>query len=101
MYGYIDERVLSEAEYIIEHGATVRCAAKEFGISKSTVHHDMQTRLSRLDPALAKQVRAILRKNKDERHIRGGMATYRKYKSEDFAPRPVPKPVAADDIIIL
>ena len=49
MSTYIEERVLSVAEYIIEHGATVRSAAKEFGISKSTVHHDMQTRLKKLD----------------------------------------------------
>jgi len=80
MYAYIEERVLNVAEYIVEHGATVRGAAREFGISKSTVHHDMQTRLKNLDPALAKQVRAILAKNREERHIRGGMATYLKYK---------------------
>lgn len=84
MYGYIDERVLGEAEYIVEHEATVRNAARQFGISKSTVHHDMQTRLARLDPELARQVRAILKKNKDERHIRGGMATSVKYKSGDI-----------------
>ena len=73
MYAYIEERVLSLAEYIIEHESTVRAAAREFGISKSTVHQDMQTRLRQLDPMLAKEVR----------HIRGGMATYRKYKGED------------------
>ena len=83
MYAYIEERVLSLAEYIIEHESTVRAAAREFGISKSTVHQDMQTRLRQLDPMLAKEVRAILNKNKEERHIRGGMATYRKYKGED------------------
>ena len=82
MYAYIEERVLSVAEYIVENGATVRSAAKEFGISKSTVHQDMQTRLKQLDPMLAKEVRAVLLKNKDERHIRGGMATHRKYKGE-------------------
>ena len=68
MYAYIEERVLSLAEYIIEH--------------ESTVHQDMQTRLRQLDPELAKEVRVILNKNKEERHIRGGMATYRKYKGE-------------------
>ena len=83
MYAYIEERVLSLAEYIIEHESTVRAAAREFGISKSTVHQDMQTRLRQLDPMLAKEVRAILNKNKEERHNRGGMATYRKYKGED------------------
>lgn len=82
MYTYIEERVLNVAEYIVEHGATVRRAAREFGISKSTVHHDMQMRLKQLDPTLAKQVRAILVKNREERHIRGGMATYLKYKGK-------------------
>ncbi len=81
MYAYIEERVLSVAEYIVEHEATVRAAASEFGISKSTVHHDMQTRLKQIDPGLAGQVRGILNKNKNERHIRGGMATYMKYKN--------------------
>ncbi len=82
MYAYIEERVLSLAEYIVEHEATVRAAARVFGISKSTVHQDMQMRLAALDPLLAKQVRSVLDKNKEERHIRGGMATYRKYKGE-------------------
>lgn len=81
MYAYIEERVLSVAEYIVEHEATVRSAASQFGISKSTVHHDMQTRIRQINPALAKQVRVILNKNKNERHIRGGMATYLKYKN--------------------
>ena len=66
--------------YIIETGATVRAAAGHFGISKSTVHKDLQTRLPRSDPALYTQVRLVLEKNKSERHIRGGMATRRKYK---------------------
>lgn len=83
MYTYIEERVLSLAEYIVEHEATVRAAARVFGISKSTVHQDMQLRLKALDPQLAKQVRAVLDKNKEERHIRGGMATYRKYKGPE------------------
>lgn len=82
MYTYIEQRVLSVAEYIIEHGATVRSAAREFKISKSTVHKDMQERLRMLDPAAHKKVKKVLEKNKEERHIRGGMATYRKYKGE-------------------
>ena len=64
---------------MIEHGATVRQAAKEFGISKSTVHKDCQQRLLFINPALAKEVRKVLEKNKAERHIRGGMATREKY----------------------
>jgi len=78
----MEERAERLAQYIIENRTTVRAAAQKFGISKSTVHQDMQTRLRQLDPALAKEVRAILDKNKEERHIRGGMATYRKYKGE-------------------
>ena len=80
MYGYIEERILDVANYIIENGATVRQAAKRFGISKSTVHKDMAERLKHIDGAAAAAVREVLQRNKDERHIRGGMATYRKYK---------------------
>lgn len=83
MYTYIEERVLDVAEYIVEHNSTVRSAAKAFGISKSTVHHDMQTRLGGLDPLLSRQVADILKKNREERHIRGGMATYMKYKGKN------------------
>ena len=66
----------------IESGATVRQAAKKFGISKSTVHKDMSERLRYIDPNVAEQVREVLQKNKDERHMRGGMATYMKYKEK-------------------
>lgn len=76
----IEERACQLAVYIIETGATVRAAARQFGISKSTVHKDLQTRLPRCSPALYAQVRQILDKNKSERHIRGGMATKKKYK---------------------
>ena len=76
----IEKRACELAVYIIETGATVRVAARRFGISKSTVHKDLQTRLPRSDPALYAQVRQVLDKNKSERHIRGGMATKKKYK---------------------
>ena len=79
MYAYIEERVLSAAGYIIEHEATVRAAARACRVSKSTVHKDMQERLRELDPVMAKEVQAILQRNKEERHIRGGMATKKKY----------------------
>ena len=82
MYEYIEERVLEVANYIVESGATVRQAAKNFGISKSTVHKDMSERLRYIDPNVAEQVREVLQKNKDERHMRGGMATYMKYKEK-------------------
>ena len=76
----IEERACQLAVYMIETGATVRAAASHFGISKSTVHKDLQQRLRKSNPALYTQVRSILERNKQERHIRGGMATRRKYK---------------------
>ena len=75
----IEERSVELAHYIIESKDTVRGAAKKFGISKSTVHKDVSERLKKINPSLAKQVRAILDENKAERHIRGGMATKLKY----------------------
>ena len=65
--------------YIIEHGATVRATAKKFGISKSTVHKDVTETLQKVNPTMYAQVRRILEVNKQERHIRGGEATRRKY----------------------
>ena len=76
----IEERACELAVYIIETGATVRAAARHFGISKSTVHKDLQQRLPQCNKLLYKQVRKILDENKAQRHIRGGMATRRKYK---------------------
>lgn len=76
---YMEERALASAHYIVEHGATVREAAKVFAISKSTVHKDVSQRLARYDAALALHVRGVLDKNKAERHIRGGVATKEKY----------------------
>ena len=79
MRDYIEERAVEIAKYIIETRATVRQTAKKFGLSKSTVHKDVTERLSRLNPALAGQARIVLDVNKQERHIRGGMATKEKY----------------------
>ena len=78
----MDHRARQLAVYIIETGATVRCAAGRFGISKSTVHKDLCQRLPQCDPLLYRQVRAILDRNRQERHIRGGMATRRKYRGK-------------------
>lgn len=78
----IEQRACELAVYIIETGATVRAAAKHFGISKSTVHKDIQLRLPQCNPLLYVQVRKVLDLNKMERHIRGGMATRRIYKAE-------------------
>lgn len=76
----IEERACALAVYMIETGATVRAAAKHFGISKSTVHKDLSQRLPQYNRGLYEQVRQVLELNKLERHIRGGMATRRKYK---------------------
>lgn len=79
MKDYIEERAISIANYIIEHNATVRQTAKNFGVSKSTVHKDVTDRLVEINPTLAIQARKILDINKSERHIRGGLATREKY----------------------
>ena len=79
MKSYIEERAIEIAKYIIEHNATVRQTAKEFGISKSTVHKDCTDRLLQINPSMAQAVRNVLDINKQERHIRGGMATREKY----------------------
>lgn len=76
----IERRVLKEAEYIAATGATVRKAARVLGVSKSTVHKDLQTRLPQLSTALCKEVKAVLSRNKAERHLRGGEATRKRYK---------------------
>lgn len=70
---------MSIANYIIDHNATVRQTAKNFGVSKSTVHKDVTDRLTQINPTLAAQARKVLDVNKSERHIRGGMATKEKY----------------------
>lgn len=75
----IERRACQLAVYIIETGATVRTAAKYFGISKSTVHKDLSHRLPQYNRTLYLQVRKVLDENKAQRHIRGGMATKNKY----------------------
>ena len=79
MKEYIEERAIEIANYIIENNATVRQAAKNFGISKSTVHKDISERMLTINPAIARDVRKVLDVNKSERHIRGGLATREKY----------------------
>jgi len=76
----IQERACELAVYIIETGATVRSAAQKFGISKSTVHKDLSQRLPRYNKILYAQVRKVLDLNKAQRHIRGGLATQKKYR---------------------
>ena len=79
MKSYIEERAVEIANYIIQYNATVRQAAKKYGISKSTVHKDCTERLEQVNPTLAAEVRKVLDVNKSERHIRGGLATKEKY----------------------
>ena len=79
----LDDRAYELAVYMLEHDATVRAAAAKFGVSKSTVHKDLTERLRRRAPALHAAVRALLDRNKAERHIRGGMATKRKYEARN------------------
>lgn len=81
MRDYIEERAVEIANYIIEHKATVRQAAKKFGISKSTVHKDITQTLKRVNRTLYKEVKSVLDQNKQERHIRGGEATKKKYQN--------------------
>ena len=82
MTDHIGERACQLAVYMIENRATVRAAAKKFGISKSTVHKDLSQRLPQYNQALYEQVKVILDTNKAQRHIRGGLATRKKYKRE-------------------
>lgn len=84
MKEYIEERAVEIAAYIIENNATVRQAAKKFGVSKSTVHNDITNRLLQINPSLVLATRKVLDKNKSERHIRGGIATREKYLHKQY-----------------
>lgn len=79
MKGQPEDRAIMLAQYIVENGATVRAAAKMYGISKSTVHKDITERLPRISVTLAAQVKKVLDYNKAQRHLRGGEATKHKY----------------------
>ena len=80
MINFFENRIISEALFIIRNNATVRKTAKEFGVGKSTVHKDVTKRLKCIDITLYKQVKKVLKINLDERHLRGGLATREKYK---------------------
>jgi len=80
--GNMEERAVLLAQYIVENQATVRAAAKKYGVSKSTVHKDISERLPQFNRALYLQAREVLEVNKAQRHIRGGIATRRKYRGE-------------------
>ena len=78
----VEERAVELGEYIVEHKTTVRATAKQFGVSKSTVHSDVSGKLKRISPSLYNEVRKVLDDNKAQRHIRGGLATKEKYLSK-------------------
>ena len=82
MKSHIEERAIIVAKYILEKNTTVRQTAKTFGVSKSTIHKDVTERLEEINPSLAQEVKKVLEKNKSERHIRGGLATKKKYQKE-------------------
>lgn len=89
MKAEVRERALRAGAYILKTGATVRACARRLGVSKTTVHKDVRERLPQINPALSRQVDAVLRQNLRERHIRGGEATRRKYeKSPDKPAKP-------------
>ena len=79
---FVEERAVELGAYILQTNATVRVAAKKFGVSKSTVHKDVSERLKYVNPQLYREVKSVLEVNKAQRHIRGGMATKLKYKGK-------------------
>ena len=85
MKGNIEDRAIALAQYIIENKATVRAAARKFGISKSTVHKDISERLPLFNRPLYLQAKEVLDVNKAQRHIRGGIATKEKYQKRKNA----------------
>ena len=88
LYDNMEQRACDLAVYIIENHTTIRAAAKAFGVSKSTVHKDLSQRLEQFNRSLYLQVKQVLEINKAERHIRGGIATQRKYRAVPQPQRP-------------
>lgn len=82
MKDYIYQRVVDCAEYILQNNGTIRSTAKQFCVSKSTVHKDVSERLLQIDRQLFDKVKTVLNKNMAERHIRGGIATKNKFKAQ-------------------
>ena len=96
MHDYIKERTIKIGRCIVETRSTVRSIAKEFGVSKSTVHKDLTERLPEINPDLASQVKAILEYHKSIRHLRGGEATKSKYRNKrESKQEPKAEPVAS------
>jgi len=96
VHDYIKERTIKIGRCIVETRSTVRSIAKEFGVSKSTVHKDLTERLPEINPDLASQVKAILEYHKSIRHLRGGEATKSKYRNKrESKQEPKAEPVAS------
>ncbi|HET7522178.1 MAG TPA: sporulation transcriptional regulator SpoIIID [Bacillales bacterium] len=91
MHDYIKERTIKIAKHIVETKKTVRVIAKEFGVSKSTVHKDLTERLPTVNPKLYKEVKEVLDHHKSIRHLRGGEATRVKYRRDSEAKKAVAK----------
>ncbi|WP_079477965.1 sporulation transcriptional regulator SpoIIID [Halobacillus salinus] len=89
MHDYIKERTIKIGEHVIETKKTVRVIAKEFGVSKSTVHKDLTERLPEVNPELAREVKKILDYHKEIRHLRGGEATRKKYRTDERPAQPL------------
>lgn len=93
MHDYIKERTIKIGKHVVKTRKTVRMIAKEFGVSKSTVHKDLTERLPIINPELAHEVKGILEYHKSIRHIRGGEATRKKYQRESEQANQKTKPV--------
>lgn len=93
MHDYIKERTIRIGEYVVETRKTVRVIAKEFGVSKSTVHKDLTERLPEINPELYNRVKDILEYHKSIRHLRGGEATRKKYRLDPNVEESTAKPV--------
>ena len=85
MWDYMKERVVREGKYIVDTNCTVRACAKVLGASKSTIHKDVTERLASIDPVLWEKVKVVLSVNLQERHLRGGDATKRKYENKKLS----------------
>ena len=79
MRGEVEKRAEMLGKYILQNKSTVRAVAQKFCVSKSTVHKDVAERLKYINPSLYKEVKEVLATNKDQRHLRGGLATKKKY----------------------
>ena len=74
-----EQRILDEAQYFIDNKSTIRATANAFEVSKSTIFLHLTKFLPYISLTLSISVNEILKKNKDEWHLRGGEATMQKF----------------------